>query len=134
MGSPIRAWEAGWSFFGEEIMKCSRMVGTRPGEFAGEYACSGGLPRPPNERRRLSEARNETPRTSRGVSGYREERYVCCWRWVGGTQAPRGALNRVEAASATSAAPMPTKKTAGSQVPVMKPTVRPATIAKVASA
>jgi len=26
------------------------------------------------------QAINETPRTLRGVSGYREERYVCCWR------------------------------------------------------
>ena len=61
-------------------------------------------------------------------------RDMCFWRGVGGTQAPRGMLNRVEAVSAANAAPMPTRKIVALQAPVRRPTASPPATAKRASA
>ncbi len=78
-------------------------------------------------------------RNARHIAGrlrYREERYVFfgLWEETGGTQTPRGDVNRVAAASVANAAPMPVKKLAEAHSPVESPIARPPITATVASA
>ena len=101
--------------------------------FEGASAGSGGAAHQSRTAETASESQEKRPRLCGAVPGYREERYVS-WRGVGGTQAPRGMLNRVEAVSAANAAPMPTRKIVALQAPVRRPTASPPATAKRASA